>query len=94
MLTCRWILAVLIIAGVVGVAMVSAVEVGSVRIIPSYGTIKVISAVNAGISIPSYGVINYEPGNLEGDAMEKPNIIEDKQIVGGFGHACILLVID
>ena len=76
MLTCRWILAVLIIAGVVGVAMVSAVEVGSVRI------------------IPSYGVINYEPGNLEGDAMEKPNIIEDKQIVGGFGHACILLVID
>jgi len=58
--------------------VVSAVRVASVRIIPSYGTIKVISAVNASLSIPSYGVINYEPRNLEEDAIEKPNIIEEK----------------
>lgn len=78
MLTCRWTLAVLVITSVVGVTVVSAVRVASVRIIPSYGTIKVISAVNASLSIPSYGVINYEPRNLEEDAIEKPNIIEEK----------------
>jgi len=78
LLTCRWILAVLVITSVVGVTVVSAVRVASVRIIPSYGTIKVTSAVNASISIPSYGVINYEPRNLEEDAIEKPNIIEEK----------------
>lgn len=78
MLTCRWILAVLVITSVVGVTVVSAVRVASVRIIPSYGTIKVTSAVNASISIPSYGVINYEPRNPEEDTIEKPNIIEEK----------------
>ena len=64
MLTCRWILAVLVITSVVGVTVVSAVRVASVRIIPSYGTIKVISAVNTSISIHSYGIINYETENF------------------------------
>jgi len=37
----------------------NAVYVTSVRIIPSHGVIKVISAVNASVSIPSYGSIDY-----------------------------------
>lgn len=61
----KWLLALLIIATVVGGTVISATKAyTSVRIM-ARGTIKTSSAVNASVSIPSYGIINYEPKDLQ-----------------------------
>lgn len=90
MLIWKWILAVLILIGVALGTVVSAVNVATIRVIPSHGVIKTVSTVNASVSIPSYGIINYGRSSFEEEhAIEKIIKDETKKLVSAMSRRVI-----